>query len=259
MMDIFVEAKRIVRSNPNEFKAAIDGIAKQLSKAKTEPKLMNSLWDCWRDSIGNDLIVLAWLLSDSAIGHGEPGLDKRIIRMLLARPQNKDGKHIDDKNVNPWNIVQDWTKAVIFYQEDSKTRLADAIRAYTDQSQQQAVQKLASNSTNGGGNAAKKEAIEQKGCWHNQDYTSIVWYGTSFTFNKTQGRVMEYLWENETASQESIGEHIACSTKKTYRLMDTFRSKVHGFHEAWGKVIIRCGKGLFSLKRPKERHTKNTP
>ncbi len=105
----------------------------------------------------------------------------------------------------------------------------------------------------------KAEAIKNNGCWHNQDFTLVVWYGIVYTFNKKQGRCIQYLWENERASQESIGGHIDCSSKKTYRLLDTFRSKRYGTHEAWGKIIKPHGNGVFSLVKPKRQPTKNTP
>ncbi len=93
----------------------------------------------------------------------------------------------------------------------------------------------------------KQTAIENKQCWHNPDFTSVVWYGIEYCFNKTQGKIINYLWQNETATEIKLGEIIGTAAG-IYRLKDTFRNK-EGYHCAWGKMIVKAGKGCFMLNK----------
>ncbi len=95
----------------------------------------------------------------------------------------------------------------------------------------------------------KQSTIRDKNRWHNEDFTTVIWYGTEYQFNKTQARCIKYLWENNSASENSIGEILDSAACNSYRLRDTFRSKT-GYHCAWGKMIISAGKGCFKLNKP---------
>ncbi len=92
-------------------------------------------------------------------------------------------------------------------------------------------------------------AIKAKDCSHNEDFTTVIWYGTEYSFNKTQARCIKYLWKNNSASENSIGEMLDSAACHGYRLRDTFRNRT-GYHCAWGKMIIRAGKGCFKLNKP---------
>jgi len=95
----------------------------------------------------------------------------------------------------------------------------------------------------------KKSAIKDKGCWHSEDFLSVVWYGDEYTFNKTQALCVSSLWENERLSEKTIGEYIGTSNDK-YRLVHTFRFK-DGMHSAWNKMITSDGKGIYKLCKKK--------
>jgi len=94
--------------------------------------------------------------------------------------------------------------------------------------------------------------------WHNEDFTEVRWNGKKYTFNKTQARVVEYLWANKRASEKSIGEHIETANDH-YRLRHTFRQK-NGkkvtMHLAWGTMIVKNGKGIYALSEKKQKSPK---
>jgi hypothetical protein len=93
--------------------------------------------------------------------------------------------------------------------------------------------------------------------WHNKDFTEVVWDGQKYTFNKTQSLVVSYLWDNQRASEKTIGEQLE-SQNENYRLRHTFREKKKGkikIHLAWGKMIVPDGKGIYALNKK----TKNPP
>jgi hypothetical protein len=92
-------------------------------------------------------------------------------------------------------------------------------------------------------------AIKAKDCSHNEDFTTVIWYGTEYQFNKTQARCIKYLWKNNSASENSIGEMLDSAACLGYRLRDTFRNRT-GYHCAWRKMIISAGKGCFKLNKP---------
>lgn len=94
----------------------------------------------------------------------------------------------------------------------------------------------------------KLAAIENQSSWHNQDFTSVVWYGIEYQFNKSQGDIVDYLWQNEAATEKKLGEIIETAADH-YHCKDTFRSS-KGYHCAWGKMIVNAGKGCFKLNKP---------
>ncbi len=96
----------------------------------------------------------------------------------------------------------------------------------------------------------KQSAIKDKGCWHNEDFTTVIWYGIEYQFNKRQARCIKYLWENESATEKRIGVILDTGAFTPYRLRDTFRNK-KGYHDAWGEMIQNAGKGCFKLTKPK--------
>ena len=87
---------------------------------------------------------------------------------------------------------------------------------------------------------------------HSPDFTSVVWFGKLYAFNKgRQAAAVKVLWAafqtpTPTLSQETIGE-LSGSTDSRYRLADVFRK-----HEAFGKMIVPTGKGIYMLRKPIE-------
>jgi len=104
-------------------------------------------------------------------------------------------------------------------------------------------------------------------CRHSKDFTSVVWYGTRYRFNKTQARCVRILWQGwetdcPSVSQETLGEAIGSSSSQ-FRLRDIFRATSRKGktgstrriqrHAAWGTMIVSDGKGIFRLASPSRK------
>lgn len=238
-MDIFKQARRIVRANPEEFKEAIQVITDHVMREGLSPAaIANVIYSCAEDAINdvkenrnNDIIFLCFLLTDNEVDDGRVLSDSIFSQRIT-------GKTEDEEYLSPQEIAAGMVFAEMPFREglQFKERLSAAVEAYN-------------LSHDAGAFREKEGAIARSGCWHNQDYTEIVWYGVQYSFNKTQGHIIEYLWENETASQESIGKHIDCANNK-YRLVDSFKNRRSGLHDAWGKIIKPVRKGVFRLVKP---------
>lgn len=85
---------------------------------------------------------------------------------------------------------------------------------------------------------------------HAPDYTSVVWYGTRYTFSKgQQAEAVRLLWEawksgGHGMAQEVIGDKIS-SNNDRFRLAHLFRK-----HPAWDSMIRSAGKGVYRLVPP---------
>jgi hypothetical protein len=94
---------------------------------------------------------------------------------------------------------------------------------------------------------------------HSEDFRSVHWYGTDYTFTPTQAacaRVLWRQWENRTPE---IGEDTILTDKEVdaeaRRLLDVFRDRKqpNGYHPAWGKMIVAgTTKGAYRLNPPQE-------
>jgi hypothetical protein len=95
---------------------------------------------------------------------------------------------------------------------------------------------------------------------HSVDFTSVVWFGTPYSFAKglqaQSVRVLWEAWENGTPSlsEKTIGEE-AGSASDNFRLEHVFkpvkkRTRKREPHPAWGTMIKSAGKGLFTLSPP---------
>jgi hypothetical protein len=109
--------------------------------------------------------------------------------------------------------------------------------------------------------AAKTKPTEGNGVetadTHSEDFTSVRWNGKQYQFNKTQARCIELLWNNDSLSEKTIGEKIE-SAADNFRLMHVFRNRRgKGMNPAWGKMIVKYGKGIFGLNRPAQKSQKN--
>lgn len=85
---------------------------------------------------------------------------------------------------------------------------------------------------------------------HSPDFTSVVWFGTPYTFAKgNQAESVRVLWEamelgGHSVSQETIQARID-SSAETFRLAHVFRA-----HTAWGSMIQPAEKGCYRLVPP---------
>jgi hypothetical protein len=123
-----------------------------------------------------------------------------------------------------------------------------------------AIAELASTKQNGG-KAKSQKAKKKPDYTHSEDYTSVVWFGRMYNFTKTQALCIKHLWaewgksEGLGLSEKTIGEKIG-SSADNYKLKHTFRVKRNNKscqHPAWGKMIVSCGKGMFSLKSSRKK------
>jgi hypothetical protein len=90
---------------------------------------------------------------------------------------------------------------------------------------------------------------------HTEDYRSVRWYGTVYTFTVNQARCIEFLW-NEAVKGRTILTQEAI-VRKVFdddierRLRDVFKgSGSNSMHPAWGTMIVQARKGMYGLSRP---------
>jgi hypothetical protein len=90
-------------------------------------------------------------------------------------------------------------------------------------------------------------------CNHSEDYSSVRWFGATYTFTKTQARCIQKMWEEYEKGTSGLSEETlgvaAGSSAARFRLREVFRNKKSGMHPAWGTMIISLGKGVFGLAR----------
>lgn len=102
-------------------------------------------------------------------------------------------------------------------------------------------------------------------CDHSADFTSVIWYGTMYTFTKMQAACVRVLWAEWekgglTLSEKTIGEAVE-SDNDRFRLLHVFRTKSRNtgkrtkkgqaaMHPAWRTMIVPAGKGIFKLAPP---------
>lgn len=102
---------------------------------------------------------------------------------------------------------------------------------------------------------------------HSEDFTSVNWFGSKYTFDAgQQAKAVGLLWAEfekgeHGLAERTIGEQIG-SNSNNYRLAHTFRIKNKrkgrgqpGFlpHPAWGAMIQKAGSGVYRLARPESR------
>ena len=96
------------------------------------------------------------------------------------------------------------------------------------------------------------------GCFHNSEFTFVLWHGQEFHFKKgQQAHVVERLWGEWAAaeyrdgvgvSQEALNE-CAGSGAGAFEVRKVFRSS-NVAHPAWGTMIGSPQKGVFALYGP---------
>lgn len=88
---------------------------------------------------------------------------------------------------------------------------------------------------------------------HSEDFSSVVWFGSEYSFTKTQAACVRVLWEAWEQKTPDLKEEtiLERAGSEGSRLRDVFKSK-GGMHAAWGTMIVPAGKGRFRLKEPEE-------
>jgi len=123
---LFDRVVEIVRGNPSEFEAEVRDIVNHLKNRQQEsgglPKAFTKIWA--NSQYPHDLIVTAWLLTDSTIGIGTPVVDESVAKKLLTRMLSDEEIEID--SLNPESF-QECISGVIFYDDRSKKKLHDAL------------------------------------------------------------------------------------------------------------------------------------
>ena len=104
-------------------------------------------------------------------------------------------------------------------------------------------------------NRGTTAAMQHESISHSEDYTSVNWYGTAYTFSKGhQAEAIKALWAEWSKgghglSEKTVGEKIGSSSDR-YRLAHTFRMKNGKPHPALGTMIRSVGKGVFAICAP---------
>ena len=111
--------------------------------------------------------------------------------------------------------------------------------------------------------AAERTQAEPE-CSHSPDFTSVVWFGTRYSFGKgNQAEAVRVLWEawengGHSLSQELIGERTGSAAAR-FELRKVFRSRKpdgsYEPHPAWGTMIVPDGKGCYRLAPPPDPAT----
>ncbi len=88
---------------------------------------------------------------------------------------------------------------------------------------------------------------------HSPDFRTVRWDGEIFAFNATQARVIAPLWQEYEAGGRGLGaldlQEQADSGANRFRLRDVFRGPPpdRKVHPAWGRMIVRLGRGVYAL------------
>lgn len=90
---------------------------------------------------------------------------------------------------------------------------------------------------------------EPKSPAHSDDFRSVNWYGTQYTFTSTQAACLKVLWENWERGTSEVGEQTILGDRRVdspqSRLSHVFEK---GKHSAWGRMIVPGStKGTFRL------------
>lgn len=73
---------------------------------------------------------------------------------------------------------------------------------------------------------------------HSQDFRSVHWYGTDYSFTDAQAAIVRLLWEAWENGTPDVGHRSLLETAKlsSDRLPDVFKEKGQ-YHSAWGSMI----------------------
>lgn len=87
-------------------------------------------------------------------------------------------------------------------------------------------------------------------CTHSEDFRSIRWYGTPYSFTALQAAIIRILWEAWQKEAPEVGQGVLLETAGSTgsRVRDLFRA-----HPAWDDGMIGPGsRGTFRLYAPDE-------
>ena len=101
--------------------------------------------------------------------------------------------------------------------------------------------------------AGRTLSVKENQTTHSQDFASVTWFGTQYTFTPTQRKVVEVLWKAWEAKSPGVsaGELLKCAQSSGHCLRDLF--KVCGKkHPAWNTMIVMAEgrKGVYRLTPP---------
>ncbi len=76
-------------------------------------------------------------------------------------------------------------------------------------------------------------------CRHSPCFSSVLWYGHSFTFTKTQALIVGILWQAMLDGIPTVRDGVLLdqSGSMAVRLRDVFKRKGK-MHSAWGTLIV---------------------
>lgn len=90
---------------------------------------------------------------------------------------------------------------------------------------------------------------------HSDDFRSVNWYGTEYTFTSSQAACVKVLWEHWERKTPEVSQHTVLTVADISgeRLDNVFRNSKGKQHSAWGTMIVRgTSKGTFRLNRPSD-------
>jgi len=86
---------------------------------------------------------------------------------------------------------------------------------------------------------------------HSDDFRSVLWHGTRYTFTANQAACVKLLWENWERETPDVGDATVLEQAGVAqaRLDAVFR--VDGKqHTAWGEMIVSLSRGTHRLQAP---------
>jgi|GEM_PF-3442468 len=127
-MDTFRQAQSLVRQNPHDFQSTLDNLTARILNNTDDPQILKQINKLWPNMQGKEVILIAWMLSDTTIGRGLPAVNDLLAAALLA-PLADDTEQDDDATDETW---QECIRHLIFDMDDgkSKERLYHELNCY---------------------------------------------------------------------------------------------------------------------------------
>lgn len=82
---------------------------------------------------------------------------------------------------------------------------------------------------------------------HSEDYRSLKWYGTEYSFTARQAPAVKILYENWEKGGPDVGGDYIAENAECGRISDLFKG-----HPAWNSVIVSKTKGSYRLQEPEK-------
>jgi hypothetical protein len=91
---------------------------------------------------------------------------------------------------------------------------------------------------------------------HSEDFATVYWWGAEYHFTGNQAAAVAKLWEAWANGTPVIRQETATAATESRRLVDVFKCKGRGMHDAWGTMIIPGPlKGTYRLQGPPAKKT----